>query len=166
MHMLELIATRVLVLGSLYVLGFEKSVMDIYIIVVGFQAVFNHANVHVNWGPLKYFIVTPDFHHWHHSSDDIAIDKNYSAHFSFLDHLFGTAIKGQKGFPERYGVFGDYMPEGFMAQQHFPFHVDPYRAGTAALLRSKRRQRQREKEAASESASLTSSKDSTSETEE
>jgi len=148
MHMLELIATRVLVLGSLYVLGFEKSVMDAYIIVVGFQAVFNHANVHINWGAFKYLIVTPDFHHWHHSSDDIAIDKNYSAHFSFLDHLFGTAIKGQKGFPERYGVFGDYMPEGFMAQQRFPFYVDPYRAGTAALLRSKRRKRQREKNAA------------------
>jgi sterol desaturase/sphingolipid hydroxylase (fatty acid hydroxylase superfamily) len=141
MHILELIATRVLVLGSLYVLGFEKTVMDAYIIVVGFQAVFNHANVHLNWGPLKYVIVTPDFHHWHHSSDEIAIDKNYAAHFSLLDHVFGTAIKGQTGFPKNYGVFGDYMPEGFIAQQNFPFHVDPYRAGTAARLRSQRRQR-------------------------
>ncbi|WP_395007689.1 sterol desaturase family protein [Undibacterium sp.] len=141
MHMLELITTRVLVLGSLYVLGFEKTVMDVYIIVVGFQAVFNHANVHLPWGPLKYLIVTPDFHHWHHSSDEIAIDKNYAAHFSFLDYVFGTAIKGQTGFPKNYGVFGDYMPEGFMAQQSFPFHVDPYRAGTAARLRSQRRKR-------------------------
>jgi sterol desaturase/sphingolipid hydroxylase (fatty acid hydroxylase superfamily) len=148
MHMLELIVTRVLVLGSLYVLGFEKSVMDVYIIVVGFQAVFNHANVHLNWGPLKYLIVTPDFHHWHHSSDQIALDKNYAAHFSFIDHLFGTAIKGQQGFPERYGVFGDYMPDGFSAQQRFPFHVDPYRAGTAAILRAKRSKRQLKKNAA------------------
>jgi sterol desaturase/sphingolipid hydroxylase (fatty acid hydroxylase superfamily) len=147
MHMLELIVTRVLVLGSLYVLGFEKSVMDVYIIVVGFQAVFNHANVHVNWGPLKYLIVTPDFHHWHHSSDQIALDKNYAAHFSFIDHLFGTAIKGQQGFPEQYGVFGDYMPDGFTAQQRFPFHVDPYRAGTAAILRAKRSKRQLKKNA-------------------
>lgn len=144
MHILELIATRVLVLGSLYVLGFEKAVMDVYIIVVGFQAVFNHANVHLNWGPLKYLIVTPDFHHWHHSSDDMAVDKNYAAHFAFLDHLFGTAIQGQTGFPQRYGVIGDYMPEGFVAQQRFPFHVDPYRAGTAAILRSKRRKRQQQ----------------------
>jgi sterol desaturase/sphingolipid hydroxylase (fatty acid hydroxylase superfamily) len=145
MHILELIATRVLVLGSLYVLGFEKTVMDVYIIVVGFQAVFNHANVHLSWGPLKYLIVTPDFHHWHHSSDEIAIDRNYAAHFSFIDYVFGTAIKGQTGFPKNYGVFGDYMPEGFMAQQSFPFHVDPYRAGTAARLRSKRRQQQAKK---------------------
>ena len=120
-HMLELICTRVGVLGGLYVLGFEKSVMDAYIIIVGFQAVFNHANVHLPWGPLKYVIVTPDFHHWHHSSDDVAIDRNYAAHYAFLDHLFGTAIKGQKGFPEKYGVQGDYMPDGFVKQQKFPF---------------------------------------------
>jgi sterol desaturase/sphingolipid hydroxylase (fatty acid hydroxylase superfamily) len=120
-HILELICTRVGVLGALYVLGFEKEVMDVYIIVVGFQAVFNHANVHLPWGPLKYVIVTPDFHHWHHSSDDVAIDRNYAAHYAFLDHLFGTAIKGQTGFPEKYGVQGDYMPDGFLKQLMFPF---------------------------------------------
>ncbi|MES2259345.1 MAG: sterol desaturase family protein [Pseudomonadota bacterium] len=120
-HILELICTRVGVLGALYVLGFEKEVMDVYIIIVGFQAVFNHANVHLPWGPLKYVIVTPDFHHWHHSSDDVAIDRNYAAHYAFLDHLFGTAIKGQSGFPEKYGVQGDYMPDGFVKQLMFPF---------------------------------------------
>ena len=72
-------------------------------------------------GPLKYLIVTPDFHHWHHSSDDVAIARNYAAHYAFLDHLFGTAIKGQTGFPEKYGVVGDYMPDGFTKQFMFPF---------------------------------------------
>jgi sterol desaturase/sphingolipid hydroxylase (fatty acid hydroxylase superfamily) len=120
-HMLELIVTRVGVLGALYVLGFDKQVMDVYIIIVGFQAVFNHANVHLPWGPLGYLIVTPDFHHWHHSSDDVALDRNYAAHYAFIDHLFGTAVKGQKGFPEKYGVKGDYMPDGFVRQQAFPF---------------------------------------------
>lgn len=120
-HVLELIFTRVLVLGPLYVFGFDKSVMDAYIIVVGFQAVFNHANVHLPWGPLKYLIVTPDFHHWHHSSDDAAIDRNYAAHYAFLDHLFRTVVKTDQKFPEKYGVVGDYMPEGFIRQQLFPF---------------------------------------------
>jgi sterol desaturase/sphingolipid hydroxylase (fatty acid hydroxylase superfamily) len=120
MHVFELVLTRVLVLGPLYVLGFEKSVMDAYIIVVGFQAVFNHANVHLPWGPLKYLVVTPDFHHWHHSSDDAAIDRNYAAHFAFLDYFFGTAVKTDKTFPEKYGVVGDYVPDGFVKQQLFP----------------------------------------------
>ncbi|WP_317203907.1 sterol desaturase family protein [Janthinobacterium sp.] len=122
-HILELIVTRVGVLGALYVLGFDKEVMDVYIIVVGFQAVFNHANVHLPWGPLRHIIVTPDFHHWHHSSDAVAIDRNYAAHYAFLDRIFGTLIKGQSGFPEKYGVQGDYMPDGFTQQLMFPFRT-------------------------------------------
>lgn len=121
MHVLELIFTRVCVLGPLYVFGFEKSVMDMYIIIVGFQAVFNHANVHLPWGPIKYLVVTPDFHHWHHSSDDAAIDKNYAAHYAFLDYLFGTNVKTNERFPQKYGVVGDYVPDGFIKQQLFPF---------------------------------------------
>lgn len=122
MHMLELIVTRTAVLGPIYVLGFSREVMDAYIVVVGFQAVFNHANVSLPWGWLRYVIVTPDFHHWHHASDDAAIDRNYAAHFSFLDYLFGTAVRGQgAAFPAEYGVVGDYMPPGFTRQQLYPF---------------------------------------------
>ena len=121
MHMFELIFTRVSILGPLYVLGFSKGAMDIYIIVVGFQAVFNHANVSLPWGPLRYIIVTPDFHHWHHSSEQAALDRNYAAHFAFIDYFFRTAVKTDQRFPEKYGVLGDYMPKTFVRQQMFPF---------------------------------------------
>lgn len=125
LHMFELIFTRVMVLGIIYVLGFSKSVMDAYIIIVGFQAVFNHANVRLpiifSRAPLKYLLVTPDFHHWHHSSEQVALDRNYAAHFAFIDYLFGTAVKSDQRFPEKYGVLGDYMPDGFLKQQAFPF---------------------------------------------
>jgi sterol desaturase/sphingolipid hydroxylase (fatty acid hydroxylase superfamily) len=120
-HILELLITRTLVLAPIYVLGFSKEVIDAYIVVVGFQAVFNHANVSVRLGPLRYLIVTPNFHHWHHSQDDEAIDKNYAAHFAFLDYLFGTAVKSDREWPARYGVVGDYVPNGFWKQFKFPF---------------------------------------------
>ncbi|MFZ6754081.1 sterol desaturase family protein [Undibacterium sp. Dicai25W] len=125
LHMFEIIVTRVVILGALYVVGFTKPVLDAYIIVVGFQAVFNHANVHINWGTLRKVFVTPDFHHWHHSSDDEAIDKNYAAHFAFIDWMFGTAVDSEKQFPEKYGVVGDYVPIGFLKQQAFPFKPLP-----------------------------------------
>jgi len=127
-HMFELVFTRICVLAPLFVLGFSEGVMSAYIIIVGFQAVFNHANVHLPWGPLKYLIVTPDFHHWHHSQDDEAIDRNYAAHYAFLDYLFGTAVKVPPGkpFPAQYGVVGDYMPDGFVDQQLFPFRAERY----------------------------------------
>jgi sterol desaturase/sphingolipid hydroxylase (fatty acid hydroxylase superfamily) len=123
-HILEIFVTRTLVLAPIFVLGFSKDVIDVYIVIVGFQAVFNHANVNVRWGPLAKIIVTPNFHHWHHSQDTAAIDKNYAAHFAFLDHLFGTAVRSERKWPERYGVKGDYMPAGFLRQQAFPFTWD------------------------------------------
>ena len=124
-HILEVIVTRVLVVAPLFVIGFSEAVINAYIIVVGFQAVLNHANVGLPWGPLKYLIVTPDFHHWHHASDDEAIDRNYAAHYAFIDHLFGTAVKADRKLPNQYGVVGDYMPDGFVAQQMFPFRAKP-----------------------------------------
>jgi len=121
LHLFELLMTRVSILGVLYVLGFSQAVTDVYIVIVGFQAVFNHANVSVRLGPLRYVLVTPNFHHWHHSQDQEALDKNYAAHFAFLDYLFGTAVKSTKLWPEHYGVLGDYVPNGFFKQLKFPF---------------------------------------------
>jgi len=120
-HIVELLITRTLILAPIYVLGFSKEVIDAYIVIVGFQAVFNHANVSVRLGPLRYLIVTPNFHHWHHSQDDEAIDRNYAAHFAFIDHVFGTAVQSDRQWPERYGVVGDYVPDGFFKQLAFPF---------------------------------------------
>jgi sterol desaturase/sphingolipid hydroxylase (fatty acid hydroxylase superfamily) len=120
-HIIELLITRTLVLAPIYVLGFSKEVIDAYIVIVGFQAVFNHANVSVRLGPLRYVIVTPNFHHWHHSQDKEALDRNYAAHFAFLDYAFGTAVKADREWPERYGVLGDYVPNGFLKQLAFPF---------------------------------------------
>ncbi len=121
LHVFEQIATRVAVLGALYVAGFGKTVLDAYIIVVGFHAVLNHSNLRLPWGPLAWVIVTPDFHHWHHASDRQALDRNYAAHFSFLDHLFGTAVPRQKGFPAQYGVVGGGVPRGLLRQFLYPF---------------------------------------------
>ena len=120
-HILEILVTRSLVLTPIFVLGFSQQIISLYVIIVGLQAVFNHANVRVKFGWLQYFMVTPQFHHWHHASDKAAIDRNYAAHFSFLDYAFGTAVKGQKEWPQAYGVVGDYMPVGMLKQQVYPF---------------------------------------------
>ncbi|MFT5881120.1 MAG: sterol desaturase/sphingolipid hydroxylase (fatty acid hydroxylase superfamily) [Moritella sp.] len=101
-HMLELLVTRCVVLTPIFILGFSQEVIGTYVIIVGIQAVFNHANVQINVGWLRYLVVTPQFHHWHHSSDKAAIDKNYAAYFSFIDYLLGTAVRNQKEWPDNY----------------------------------------------------------------
>ena len=77
-----------------------------------------HSNVKLPWGWLRYIIVTPDFHHWHHSSDNEAIDRNYAAHLSFIDYLFGTAVRRREPAPA--GELDNDMPGTFLAQA-YPF---------------------------------------------
>jgi hypothetical protein len=36
-------------------------------------------------------------------------------------YVFGTAVKAGRRFPEKYGVVGDYVQDGFARQQAFPF---------------------------------------------
>ncbi|MDP2561961.1 sterol desaturase family protein [Psychrobium sp. 1_MG-2023] len=120
-HIAELIVTRCFVLTPIFVFGFEKSVIDAYIIIVGFQAVFNHANVNINIGWLRYILVTPQFHHWHHASDKAAIDRNYAAHFSFIDYILKTAVTGESKWPKAYGIVGGGMPQGWLKQQFYPW---------------------------------------------
>lgn len=121
LHIAEVLLMRTLVLAPIYVLGFSKEVIDSYIVVVGFQAVLNHANVNIRLGPLRYLLVTPNFHHWHHSQEREALDRNYASQFAFLDYLFGTAVRCERAWPLRYGVRGDYVPAGFWKQLRFPF---------------------------------------------
>lgn len=120
LHLFELVVTRVAILGPLYALGFSKTAIDVYIVVVGFQAVFNHANVSLPWGKLDRWIVTPRFHHWHHASERAAIDRNYAAHFSLLDTIFGTRVEDERVPPRAYGLAGEDVPSGFVRQQLHP----------------------------------------------
>ena len=121
LHLLELVTTRTLVMVPLYVLGFDKAVLDAHVVLIAIQGTLIHANVRLPYGPLRYLLVTPESHHWHHSSDAEALDKNYAGQFAILDRLFGTAVKSDKRLPDEYGVLGDYVPDGFIRQQLFPF---------------------------------------------
>ena len=94
-------------------------------------------NVKLPWGWLRYIIVTPDFHHWHHSSDNEAIDRNYAAHLSFIDYLFGTAVRGvSRRLPENYGILDNDMPGTFRRSRPIPSARN--RPGRAAGMRAQR----------------------------
>jgi sterol desaturase/sphingolipid hydroxylase (fatty acid hydroxylase superfamily) len=62
----------------------------------------------------------PRYHHWHHSSQTEAIDKNFAIHFPWIDKLFGTYYYPQH-WPEKYGLDGEEIPSGFLRQTIMPF---------------------------------------------
>ncbi len=121
LHLGEILQVRIMVILPVLALGFSKGTVDIYVLIVSTQSVFIHSNMRSKLGPLRYIIATPNFHHWHHSQDHEGIDKNYAAHFSFLDYLFGTAASADRDWPDRYGVLGDYVPQTYLGQMTFPF---------------------------------------------
>jgi len=116
---------RALVLIPAFILGIAKEPLTVYIVFAGFQAGLIHANIRWDLGPLKYVLTSPRYHHWHHSSDDEAIDKNYVAHLPVIDWLFGTFYmpKNKQIWPRRYGTIGTPLPKGIVRQFLCPFRL-------------------------------------------
>lgn len=122
-HLLEVIATRSIVLLPLIVLGFAQPAVNAYVVLVGIQAVFAHANVRFDFKALEYLLVTPRYHHWHHARHRDYLDVNYAIHLPLVDMLMGTFKRAPRGeWPEEYGVMKlETVPEGIPAQLLMPF---------------------------------------------
>jgi sterol desaturase/sphingolipid hydroxylase (fatty acid hydroxylase superfamily) len=90
-------------------------------------AIFLHANVRFRFPRLGRFIATPQFHHWHHSNDLEARNKNFAGFFPWVDRLFGTYHQPHERWPQTYGV-DDAVPDGYLKQQLFPFKNEARRA--------------------------------------
>jgi sterol desaturase/sphingolipid hydroxylase (fatty acid hydroxylase superfamily) len=130
MHLLEVLITRTAVIVPLYLAGFAEAVLNAYVVLVGVQAVLAHANVNWDFGALRYVLVTPQYHHWHHARDPAYMDANYAVHLPVIDMLFGTFRLPGKAWPAEYGVLGPGVPPGFFRQL-----ADPFRRG-AGVTRS------------------------------
>ena len=118
-HFLQTFSERAMVMVPLYLLGADKAALDIYVAFAALQAVLIHSNTRMPFGPLKYLIVTPQFHHWHHSSEKPAIDTNYSAHLVLFDWMFGTYHMPKAHWPADYGTTKK-LPDSYWGQLVYP----------------------------------------------
>ena len=120
LHFFEPLVTRALVLVPIFLLGFPQDTIFAYLIFISVQSVLIHSNIKVKVGWLRYVIVTPQFHHWHHASDAEAIDKNYAAHTPIFDMMFGTWHLPKDRWPVKYGTVKP-IPGGMLGQFLHPF---------------------------------------------
>jgi sterol desaturase/sphingolipid hydroxylase (fatty acid hydroxylase superfamily) len=118
-HLVYMVGERCLVMVPLYLLGASKEALDLYVAIAAFQAVYIHANMDVKLGWLNKLVVDARFHHWHHSSEKEAIDKNYCAHTPLFDWLFGTYHLPKDRWPQKYGTTSP-LPKGFFKQLFYP----------------------------------------------
>ncbi len=80
---------------------------------------FLHANVRWRLKWLHRLIITPEFHHWHHTNERDAIWTNYSTFLPVWDQLFGTYFMPKNRRPMKYGV-SEEIPAGMLRQLRYP----------------------------------------------
>jgi sterol desaturase/sphingolipid hydroxylase (fatty acid hydroxylase superfamily) len=95
-HPLEPILNAVAMLPVVVILGPDPISILGYNILAVAVAVMSHGNF--TFGPrldglLRRFIVTPDFHRMHHSSERQYTDSNYATVLPVFDYLFRTATR-------------------------------------------------------------------------
>lgn len=89
-HPCDQVFTKICQMIPLYLLGFSNQALGVYALYSAAIAFLIHANIKIKFGVLKWFIATPDFHHWHHSKVPRVSNKNFSAQFPLLDLIFGS----------------------------------------------------------------------------
>jgi lathosterol oxidase len=123
LHLLDVIVTRGITYVPIFVLGFSNGALMAYVFLVAAQATFIHANVRWRFRRVRHILATPAFHHWHHSADREAVDKNFAVHTPVWDLLFGTYYLPD-AWPSRYGLAGDRKtPSGWLRQLVHPLRT-------------------------------------------
>jgi sterol desaturase/sphingolipid hydroxylase (fatty acid hydroxylase superfamily) len=119
-HPIDLLLLRVASLGPLVALHVRPAAILIFVAVSGWQAWLVHANVRLPYGPLRWLVVSPEFHHWHHSAEREAYDKNFASLVASWDVLFGTVHLPCGRQPQHYGI-EDRVPRSWPERMIHPF---------------------------------------------
>ena len=119
-HIADALVTRSAAFIPIFVLGFSQAALVAYVAFVSFHAVYIHSNTRWRFPVLRWLIATPEYHHWHHTSDEEGLDKNFAAFLPLWDRLFGTAhLPGH--WPTKYGTVKFQPPESYLGQLAYPF---------------------------------------------
>jgi sterol desaturase/sphingolipid hydroxylase (fatty acid hydroxylase superfamily) len=119
-HPVDQILTKGVSLIPLFALGFSEWAIGVFALLYQWQAVLIHSNVRVGFGPLRFLFASPEFHHWHHSNQREARDRNFAGQLSLLDALFGSLHLPRGQIPTSYGL-DQPMPQRYVPQLLYPF---------------------------------------------
>jgi len=121
LHLVDVILTRGLTYVPIFVLDFSEPALIVYVFLVAAQATFIHANVRWELRAVRKIVATPAFHHWHHSAEREAVDKNFAVHTPIWDALFGTCYLPDR-WPAEYGLSNSAaVPGRWVTQLAYPF---------------------------------------------
>lgn len=101
-HPINMLLNTLLKMFPLLILGFSKDIIFLVGITHIVIAYLSHANIKTKKSFWDYIIVTPQIHHFHHSTK-MEEAKNFSNILPFWDILFGTYYN-RKGTVDKVGV--------------------------------------------------------------
>lgn len=123
-HPLDLAVARLSVVVPLLVLGFAAPSIGAPFVLRRIPGLLVHANVRLLLGRrTRLLVTTPEFHHWHHSTDPAHYDKNFAGSFPIMDWVFGTLHFGNgtaSRWPATYGT-REAVPSTWWAHMLYPF---------------------------------------------
>lgn len=93
-HLFEVVVTSSVLLPVVVLAGVPVSLLVVAILLRALIVLVNHSNLALPKrldALLRPFIVTPDFHRVHHSSDQHLTDSNFGTVLPLFDYLLGTA---------------------------------------------------------------------------
>lgn len=121
MHPVNDAVTRTCQVVPLVLLGFSITGALVVVPLLFVYVVLLHSNLNWDFGPLRYVLVSPAYHRWHHTSDDEGVDVNFAAIFPLWDLLFGTCYFPRGRVPQKFGVRHDPVPPTLWGHLLYPF---------------------------------------------
>ena len=117
-HPVNVIVQRLALTAPLLLLGFPVSVILAIAPASALYNIFTHANLDLDYGPLRRMLVSPNMHRWHHTPIAMGCNSNFGEALAIWDVLFGTLYLPER-LPERLGL-DDVPPEDFVGQTLWP----------------------------------------------
>ncbi len=131
-HWMEIIVYQGLTYLPLVALGVDGRVILWIAVLSTLVGHFNHSNLNLTWGPLRYLINSPRMHVWHHDYGwpaDRSHGVNFGVVFSLWDWLFGTAwwpppVAAPSQQPARLGFPGmERFPRDLLSRVVYPLSM-------------------------------------------
>lgn len=119
-HPVDQIMTKSVSLIPVFALGFDISAIAGVSILYRWQSLLIHSNIRIRFGPFRWLLASPQFHHWHHANQPEAFDRNFAGQLPLWDLIFGTAFMPAAEMPKCYGT-NDPVPKNYVGQMSYPF---------------------------------------------
>lgn len=105
LHPIDYFVATLFSILLLYLIGFSGQAIVVSGIIVMVFDYWNHCNFNFGFKSfLRFFLSSPQYHHWHHAAARQAMDKNFVVCFPFLDIIFGSYYYPIDRYPDKYGL--------------------------------------------------------------